>query len=155
MNIPNRISATLSTEDLTEIDKAITVLQAKLPFLVGLTPEERKYLPKMGDKSRAFVLRALEVGQKNEGMLPRAFDLEEMRRDVQLYQALYPIYLAVSQLGELIDDSLTEIGSESYAAALVVYNAAKTNGQASGLDEALDDLGKRFARKSKKVEQKP
>jgi len=52
----------------------------------------------------------------------------------------------------LIDDSLTEIGSEAYAVALVVYNAAKSNGQATGLDEALDDLGKRFARKSKKVE---
>jgi hypothetical protein len=112
------------------VDVAIGILQAKLPFLVGLTAEERKYLPKMGDKSRAFVLRALEVGQKNQGMLPRAFDLEEMRRDVELYQALYPIYLAVNQLAELIDDSLTEIGSESYAAALVIYNGAKTNGKA-------------------------
>jgi len=44
---------------------------------MGLTAEDRKSLPKMGDKSRAFVLRALEVGERNEGMLPRAFDLEE------------------------------------------------------------------------------
>jgi hypothetical protein len=51
-------------------------------------------------------------------------------------------------LGELIDDTLTEVGTESYAAALVLYSAAKSNGKILGLEEALDDLVKRFARKS-------
>jgi hypothetical protein len=60
--------------------------------------------------------------------------------------------LAIAQLGELIDDTLTEVGSESYAAALVVYNAAKGNGKALGLEKALDDLGNRFARKNKSVQ---
>lgn len=152
MNIPNRVSATLSAKDREEIEKALAVLQEKVPFLIGLTPEERKYLPKMGDKSRAFVRRALEVGQRNEGILPRAFDLNEMRRDVELYDDLLPLYLGVTQFAELLNDTLIEIGSEAYASALVVYNAAKSHGQAAGLEEALDDLGRRFARKTKKSE---
>lgn len=36
-------------------------IKQKLPFLIDLIAEERKSLPKMGDKSRAFVSKALEV----------------------------------------------------------------------------------------------
>jgi hypothetical protein len=38
----------------------------------------------MGDKSRAFVSKALEVARQNPDFLPRSFDLDEMKRDVEL-----------------------------------------------------------------------
>jgi len=40
------------------------------------------------------------------------------------------------------------VGSEAYAAALLVYNYAKASGKGAGLDGVVDELGKRFARKS-------
>jgi hypothetical protein len=40
---------------------AIATIKDKLPFLLDLTVEQRKSLPNMGDKSRAFVSKALEV----------------------------------------------------------------------------------------------
>ena len=88
------------------------------------------------------------MAQQNEGILPRAFDLDEMRKDVQLTEDLYPILLALGQLHELVDDTYMAVGSEAYAGALLVYNAAKMN-NFGGLDDALDELGKRFARKSR------
>ncbi len=54
----NRIDATLSPGDKDEVLAAIATLKGKLPFLIDLSPEERRALPKMGDKSRAFVSRA-------------------------------------------------------------------------------------------------
>ena len=51
---------------------------------MDLTPEQRKSLPKMGDKSQAFVNKALEVATQNPDFLPGSFDLEEMKRDVEL-----------------------------------------------------------------------
>ena len=51
----NRISASLSQADRDAVMKAIATIREKLPFLVDLTTEERRSLPKMGDKSRAFV----------------------------------------------------------------------------------------------------
>jgi len=146
--LENRVSATLTPEDRQAVMDAIATIREKLSFLIDLSPEERRTLHKMGDKSRAFVKKAAEVAQQNEGILPRAFDLDEMRKDVQLTEDLYPILLALGQLHELVDDTYMAVGSEAYAGALLVYNAAKMN-NFGGLDDALDELGKRFARKSR------
>lgn len=70
------------------------------------------------------------------------------RRDVALLGALQPILLALSQLQELVDDTYLVVGSEAYAAALVVYHYAKTSGAGAALDGVVDDLGRRFARKA-------
>jgi hypothetical protein len=54
----------------------------------------------------------------------------------------------LAQLNELVEDTVMEVGSEAYTAALLVYNYAKANGAGSGLDGVVDEMGKRFARKS-------
>lgn len=50
--------------------QAIATIKEKLPFLVDLSADDRKTLPKMGDKSRAFVSKALEVAAQNPEFLP-------------------------------------------------------------------------------------
>jgi hypothetical protein len=147
----NGISANLSASDRLAVMDAIATIRQKLPFLVDLTAEERKTLPKLGDKSRAFVVKALEVGTQNPDFLPRSFDLDEMRRDIELFEALYPILLSLTQLQELVDDTAVAVGSEAYAAGLMVYNYAKASGKGTGLDSMVNDLGRRFARKTKRV----
>jgi hypothetical protein len=132
--------------------QAITTIREKLPFLIDLTAEERKSLPKLGDKSRAFVSKALEVATQNPDFLPRSFDLDEMRRDIELFDALYPVLLSLTQLQELVDDTFIAAGSEAYTAALAIYNYAKANGNISGLDAVIDDMGRRFSRKTRKTQ---
>jgi hypothetical protein len=147
----NQISATLTQADRDAALAAITTVKENLSFLIDLTAEERKALPKMGDKSRAFVIKALEVATQNPDFLPRSFNLEEMRKDVQLFEALYAIVVAVTQLQELLNDTYMTVGSEAYSAALQVYNYAKASGQGAGLEAVVDELGQRFARKTKKT----
>jgi hypothetical protein len=149
--VTNQISATLTQADRDAALAAIATLKEKLPFLIDLTPEERKALPKMGDKSRAFVSKALEVATQNPDFLPRSFDLEEMRKDVQLFEAMYPIVVALTQLQELVDDTCLAVGSEAYAAALQVYNYAKASGNMGGMDAVVGEMGQRFARKPRKA----
>jgi hypothetical protein len=148
----NRVSALLPPQDRDEILTVIAEVRAKLSFLVDLTVEERKAMPKLGDKSRAFVSKALEVATQNPDFLPRSFDLEEMRRDVQLFEAMYPLVVAFTQLQELLDDTYTAVGSEAYSAALQVYNYAKASGQGAGLEAVVDELGQRFNRRPKRKE---
>lgn len=145
------ISAALTQSDRDAVMNAVATIKAKLPFLVDLTADERKTLPKMGDKSRAFVSKALEVATQNPDFLPRSFDLEELRKDVQLFEALYPLLLSLTQLQELVDDTCLAVGSEAYAAALQVYNYAKVSGNGGGLDAVVGEMGQRFARKPRKV----
>lgn len=146
----NRISADLSQADQQAVLAAIQTIKQKLPFLIDLTPEDRRTLPKMGDKSRAFVQQALDIATQNADILPRSFDVEEMRKDVELFSALSPLVTALSQLQELVEDSYLAVGSEAYTAALLVYQYARSGGKGSALDGALDALSQRFARKSGK-----
>jgi hypothetical protein len=145
----NRVSASLSLTSQMAVLDAIKTIKDQMDFLIDLSTQERRELPKMGDKSRAFVSRALDVATQNPDFLPRSFDLAEMRRDVELFEAMHPVMLAVKQLNELVDDTYMAVGSEAYSAALSVYNYAKASDQGAGLDAAVKDLGVRFARKAK------
>jgi hypothetical protein len=145
--VENRISATLSQADVDAIIAAINTIKQKLPFLVHLSPEEKRGLTRPGDKSRAFISKALEVANQNPDILPRMFNVEEMRKDVELSQSLQPIEMALTQLWEQFENTSTVINSEAYAAALAVYSLAKATGKSASLNDTLDELGKRFARK--------
>lgn len=145
------ISAALTATDRAAVMTAITTIRKTLPFLIDLTADDRKALPKMGDKSRAFVSKALEVATQNPDFLPRSFDLDEMRKDVQLFEAMYPIVVALAQLQELVDDTTMAAGSEAMAAALQVYSYAKASGQGAGLEGMVEELGQRFARRTRKA----
>lgn len=145
----NRIDAVLTDADRDNVLGLINDIRARLPFLIDLTIEERQSLPKMGDKSRAFVNQATTLAEQNDAFLPRSFDVAEMRRDVDLTNQLLPILTALAQLVEFVEDTYLLAGSDAYSAALIVYNLAKRNGQGEALDNLLDALGQRFARKSK------
>ncbi len=143
----NRVSASLTPEDIAAVMAAIETVKQRLPFLIDLSKEERRTMLKMGDDSRGFVFKMMELIQQNPDFLPRSFDIEEMRKDVELLKVLYPVLVAVSQLHELLQDTLMEVGSEAYAAALVGYRYAK-DANLDGADDLLDDISRRFARKS-------
>jgi hypothetical protein len=145
----NRVSAQLGELEYRAVLAAIETIRQKLPFLIDLTPDERRSLPRFGDRSRGFVELALQVAEQNPDILPRTFDVGEMRNDVELFAALAPVLLALSQLNELVDDTLTAVGSEAYASALLVYQFARGAGKGPALDAALEGLGQRFARKSR------
>lgn len=66
----NRIIASLSVADREAVISAIATIQKKLPFLIDLTNEQRRSLPKLGDKSRAFVSKSLEVATHDCFLFP-------------------------------------------------------------------------------------
>ncbi len=144
----NRVSATIIQKDIDDIVAMINNIKTKLPFLITLNEDEKSSLPKFGDKSLAFVKKSLELASKNQDFLPRNFNVEEMKKDAALYEALYSIIQPLNILMEKINDTYREIGAEAYTAALVIYNSAKQSGKdIGGLDNVMDELGKRFSRK--------
>lgn len=145
------IHATLTQADRDAIADAITTIQKHLPFLIDLVAEERSSLAKMGTKTRSFVAQALEVASRNPDFLPRSFDLEKMRRDLELFQDLNSILMSLKQLQDMVDDTCMLAGSEAYTAALTVYNYAKTNGSnMHGLEPIVNEMREYF-KKSKKT----
>ncbi|MDH4444290.1 MAG: hypothetical protein QE267_04085 [Akkermansiaceae bacterium] len=144
----NRITAQLLEADRKAVLDAFTTILTKLPFLVDLTPDDRRELPKMGDKSVAFVRKSVEMAQEGADYLPGAFDAAEFKSDMALYDALIPFLQKATKLQELLDDTLVLIGSDLYVAALDHYAAAKRSGDTGGLDGLMGELGKRFTRRA-------
>ena len=94
----NRLSAALTGAEVDEVMQALQTIKQKMPFLLALSSDERRALPQPGDRGRAFISKAMEVATQNPGILPGVFDLPEMRKDVELTNALQPIIMALSQL---------------------------------------------------------
>lgn len=147
----NRINATLTPEQLEKAKSALAALSAALPFLIDLSNEERTSMPKFGEANRSFVVKALAIAEAHPEILPGSVSLEEFRSDVDLVEALYPIRHGVETLARRVDDSYFAAGSEAYVSALLVYQYAKVHNVHTGaLEGTLDDLGRRFARKTRK-----
>jgi hypothetical protein len=147
---PNRVSATLNASDRQIVMDAIETIREKLPFLVHLTVEDRKALPKTGNRSRGFILNALDAAEQHMDCLPRSFDVEEMRKDVRLMDDLYPVLMALTELHSAIDDTHMTANCEAYAAALRVYESAKAHEQMPGMKVVIEQLKQQFTRRSKK-----
>src|SRR5437667_6759452 len=103
--------ATFSPLDQEAVMTAIDTIRQKLPFLLNLTPTERKGLAKLGDKSRAFVLKAVDVATQNPEALPRSHSVQDVQNIADVFRGLTSIRLALQQLYKQVDDTTTKIGS--------------------------------------------
>lgn len=151
--ITNRVSATLTDETVSSIQKRFDDIVAMLPFLINLTSEERRELARLGDKSKAFVDKSLEVARQYPQILPVGLNVDEMQKDVDLFDDLYSLRMKLGNLAQKLDDTLAVTGNEAYTAALTVYGSAKMNGKGLGMEADIEDLAKRFAKQKTTVTQ--
>lgn len=146
MAITNEISITISDEALKNIQKGLDMIKANLPKLITLKPEQRQTLPKMGDKTVAFVKKAHEYARQNPKIVPSYLNLDEYAKDVDAVSKLFQVSAPLQKLVEELDDTTLLAGSEAYATALVFYTSLKGAIAAgeTGLKNVYDDLSTRF-----------
>lgn len=143
------ISATVSAADLKAVKDAIAVIHTKLPFLVSLTPDERKGIFKAGPNSLSFVQNALQAAQNNPDIFPKSFDVDEFSSDVDLFAVLTELNTLAAQLASELDDTRMAVGGEAMSEATDVYNYVKTAAKKTpGLKPIADQLGQRFQKAS-------
>jgi len=147
----NKVSVTISPEAITNINEAIAVIIDNLPGLINLREEERQALPKMGDKTVAFVSKNLEYAKQNPRVVPAFLDMIEFEKDVVAVNDLRKVLIPLQQLTEKLDDTVMQTGSEAYTAALIFYNALKGAAKAGepGMKTVYDDLQARFPGRGK------
>ena len=145
----NRISLRLTNDDVTSIEGAITTMEQRLTGLIGLSPEERRELTKMGDKSEAFCRAAVTTLANHQDVLPRGFSLEEYQADLAALDALRPLLNRLQRLYDRLVDTEMALGSDLMVASLEGYAHLKVAGRGDGLDTLKEALGARFNRKRK------
>jgi hypothetical protein len=146
--LSNRISFALTADELQAVRGAIKVLQDTLvPRLVALGPQDRRELPKMGDRTVSFVLKTMDHVKRNPSLRPAYLDLADFAEDMAAVDVLQSLQRPLTQISSLVDDSLTLAGSEAYTAALVCYQAIKGAAKMKlpGAEAVAEDLAQQFA----------
>jgi hypothetical protein len=116
------IPAEVLIEVQGHIDSAKRALQ---PYALALTPDERRQLPKMGDRTLSFVEKAFDFAKVNPALIPPYVDMNAFAIDKSDATGLRALLNSAQQLEEYISDTEMVAGSEAYQAALSIYNTVK------------------------------
>lgn len=145
----NKINFSIPEEVINQVtqklNEAATLMQ---PYLIALTPEERRTIPKMSDKTLPFVEKTLEYCQTAPQFAPTYMDREALAADMKVTQQLTPLLRTTIALNDGLDDTAMEAGAESYVNALSYYNSVKQAAKMNvpGAKSIYEDLSKRFER---------
>lgn len=141
----NLVSQTITAADLTAANTAIDTLSSKLDkYLMNLTPEQRRTLPKISAQDRAVAQDALALVTNDSSFMAQSFSVEEFQKDVDFFGALYGVYIKLQPLFEKIDDTLMATRSDLDNQMRDVYGSAKRNNATAGLDKLNSYFGQRF-----------
>ena len=158
MSQTNNFQLDISDDDKTAILAAWATLSEKLaPHLQNLEPDARKDLPKVGEKSFAFMDKVRNYAPANPDLVPSFMDLDAFQADMTGADFLQQnLRLAVPLLTAL-EDSLTLSLVEAYEAALMFHHNVKVAAK-SGVPNAkaiYEDLATRFARGPRRTSKQP
>ena len=149
MSGTNRIAVDITAEDAAVIDSSLTALEEKLAaYLVALSADERRGLPKMKDKTYAFVQKTVDYAASDPSFIPDFMDAAGLKIDFTAVSALTAIFRRIEKLRGNLDDTILLSGSEAYKAALHYYNSVKMSAKANvpGAKEIYEDLKQRFGK---------
>ena len=151
----NLIDITLTTEQRATMNDAVAALPTAMPFLLGFSPEQRKAMFKAGPRRQSFARLALEIGRQTSGFLPANFDLGNIERDLEVYDALTPIRMKLANMLQQVTDTQMAAGRDACEGGLEVYRALKNHGRHASLDPLIaalrDALKRRLEREEEPV----
>lgn len=150
--MPNAFHSNIPAAVLQDVQQHLDAIRTALaPYLVSLTPEERRTMLRMADKTVAFVQKTNDYATNNAAFVPSFMDLAELKQDVAGLTALTPLHQQLEQLTLDVDSTMMTAGSEAYANSLTIYNNIKflAKNKQPGAQAAYDDLSQRFAGQGK------
>jgi hypothetical protein len=143
----NRLNITATAVQLTAVKTALQAVTTNLPFLIGLTTEERIALPAINVSNKAFTEDAINAAVNNASLIPSYVSVASMQNDLTLFTQLDEVILLVKQLLEKLEDTQLLAGSEAYIGGLSTYKliASAADAGVPGADAIFSQLKQRFA----------
>lgn len=146
----NKISASISAQDMTDIMAAFATIKAKLPFLINLTPAEKRRMPNISTERGGMVDTFTTEMGLHADLIPTYVDMTELQKDTALITQLEVIRACANELCEGINDTHQAVGSDMYLAYLSFYNNVKQAAKRAvlGSDAIYQNLRRFFQRGS-------
>ncbi|MGL1889323.1 MAG: hypothetical protein OCD76_22605 [Reichenbachiella sp.] len=147
MSTENVISIDIPEADVQTVKDAFATIKTTLsPYILALTPEQRKTIPKMSDGTEPFVSKVMDYAVSDPQFAPPYMNVPEMQKDFDVVSELMPLLRSVDQLTANLSDTTMMAGSEAYVASLSYYNSVKMAAKMNvpGAKAIHDDLKKRF-----------
>lgn len=143
----NRINITATAAQIAAVKAAVQTINTNLPFLIGLTTEERSSLPTINVNNKAFTEDAINAAVNNPTMLPSYLSVANMQNDLTLFAQLDELVVIMNQICEKLEDTKLLAGSESYVGALALYKlfGSASDAGVPGTDAIVAQLKARFA----------
>ncbi len=155
----NQVSIEITEAMVADVAEKLNAIRTALApvLVVNLTPDERMNMLKMGDKTLAFVRRALNFATQNPSLVPSYLNLEEAWKDYKLTEAISSLLKEFATLRRGLEDTAMVAGSEAYDAALVFYASVRgaSRSNVPGAQAIHDELKRQFPRRSRKDEPLP
>jgi hypothetical protein len=141
------LNVRMTPAQITAVKAALQTIQTNMPFLTGLSVEERIALPKLNVSNKAFTEDAIYSAVNNTNMFPSYFSTANLQTDYNLYVQLDELILLVDHVAERISDTQMLAGSQAYVSALASYRlfGAAADAGVPGADAIYDRLKSRFA----------
>ena len=125
---------------LEEARATLVEIQRKLAFLDDIEATGDGLMQRIGGGGRFFVATAAEIAENAAGILPRSFDLEGFLAQARMLHDLSALADELRSLANRVAAGEATIGSEAFAQALAVHQAAKAANLAGDLDNYLNRL---------------
>jgi len=146
MNGNHRIVSGLTDQDVTELSDMIEALKAKFGFLITLTAQDRRELPKMGERSIGFEEKCATHMLMNPEFLPGFVSLDDLQEDRTLRAHLLKCFVPLQALCAAMEDTLMAVSSDIWLADLAYYHNARDGARRKlpGAEAIFNDLSSRF-----------
>jgi len=150
----NRIDVVMTETSLQEAKAKLIAFETSLPFLTGLSPQERMALPKINVSNKVFVEDSVMHIENTPGVLPAYVDVSKLKNDLILFKQLDELLSVSRRITEKLEDTMMLAGSEAFVMSLAAYRlfAAASIAGIPGADTAYGHLKKRFKQVSESTE---
>lgn len=150
----NVFNTDITDDQIIEIKNKITELEELIaPFVVNLSDEEVKHLPKISDGTLAFAEKADGYITTDPNYNPPFINITETKKDFANFVKVRPVIEKIQGVERKLVNIGIAAGSDSFVQHLAYYNsvaqAAKQG--VAGAKVIYDELAKRFPGRPKKV----
>jgi len=144
--IPNDVLAQVQA-------KTDEIRELLAPYMLAMTPAERRGLLKMGPKTINFVEKSYDFAKQNPNLVPPFLDMGIFGNDFGNAHGLWTLVNSLRQLYQNANDTEMAAGSEALQAALVFYNSVKKAAAQNvpGAKAVNQELKVRFPRGKRKA----